>query len=181
MNSVNYDILYALYVEQRKPMWRVAQELGVAVGTVYNYIKRYEIPTRDTADYPATEKQRETWKMIGRRGKGRRLSAETRRKISISHFKGGIGHKKKRSDGYIAIYFPDHPKATAEGYVMEHVLVIEAVIGRHLNEDECVHHINEKRDDNRKSNLKLMTKSEHMSYPTKKRHAKKRGDDLSIQ
>lgn len=87
---------------------------------------------------------------------------------------GGIGHKKKRADGYIAIYFPDHPRSNSEGYIMEHILVMEALVGRHLNEDECVHHINGKRDDNRAKNLQLMTKREHMSYHSKKRWEKKK-------
>ena len=30
--------------------------------------------------------------------------------MSESKIKGGIGHKKKRTDGYIAVYFPDHPQ-----------------------------------------------------------------------
>lgn len=92
---------------------------------------------------------------------------------------GGIGHKKKRSDGYVFIYFPDHPMSTKDGYVMEHDLVMEALIGRHLKGNECVHHINEIRDDNRKENLMLMTKSEHMSLHSKKRWEKRR-NDLSI-
>lgn len=46
---------------------------------------------------------------------------------------------------------------------------MEALIGRHLKDNECVHHINEKRDDNRKENLKLMTIKDHMSYHATKR------------
>lgn len=81
--------------------------------------------------------------------------------MSIAHTKKGIGHKKKRKDGYIAIYFPDHPKSNKEKYIMEHDLIMECYIGRWLKEEEIVHHINHKRDDNRIENLKLMTKKEH--------------------
>ena len=95
--------------------------------------------------------------------------------MSDSSKKGGIGHKKKRHDGYLAIYFPDHPKCNADGYIMEHVLVMESILGRWLRDDEIVHHVNHKRDDNRKENLKLMTKSEHMSFHMKEIHAKKKG------
>lgn len=41
-----------------------------------------------------------------------------------------------------------------------------------IGEDECVHHINHKRDDNRLCNLRLMTKSEHMSMHMKERFKK---------
>jgi hypothetical protein len=93
--------------------------------------------------------------------KNKIVSEETKEKISIAHTKKGIGHKKKRKDGYIAIYFPDHPKSNKEKYIMEHDLIMECYIGRWLKEDEIVHHINHKRDDNRIENLKLMTKKEH--------------------
>lgn len=172
------DELYDLYIEQQKPMHQVADELGIAIGTVYNYLKKYEIETRD---------QKETFTMLGRKHsdrvcqiismthKGKTLSDETKHKISESHKIGGIGHKKTRSDGYIYIYFPDHPMSTADGYIMEHVLVMECLIGRHLKKEECVHHINKERNDNRKENLKLMTRSEHMSFHAKERWDIKKG------
>lgn len=171
--------LEELYINQKMPMWKVANELGVSVGTVYNYLNRFGIKTRNRTDHETSEKVRETWREIGRRGKGKKLSEATRMKISKAKEKGGIGHKKKRSDGYVGIYFPDHPRSSSDGYIMEHILVMEALIGRHLDENECVHHINGKRDDNRATNLKLMTVSEHMSHHMKERWGKKRRNDLS--
>ena len=94
---------------------------------------------------------------------------------------GGVGHKKKREDGYIAIYFPDHPKSSKDGYIMEHILVMEAIIGSHLEDNEVVHHKNGIRDDNRKENLKLMDFREHARYHMKQRHDEKRRNDLSIK
>jgi len=57
------------------------------------------------------------------------------------------------------------------GYVIEthsqgkkkeqHILIIERKIGRKLKKNEVVHHINGKTDDNRLSNLLLMTRGQH--------------------
>lgn len=169
------DVLESLYLDKEMNMKEIAEFLGVAIGTVYNYCKKYGITTRNTADViRGYKRSEETRAKMSRSFKGRKHTEETKKRLSETHKKGGIGHKKKRGDGYIYIYFPDHPKATKDGYIMEHDLIMECLIGRHLYENEVVHHINGIRDDNRKENLKLMTASEHMSYHSKLRHSEKR-------
>lgn len=182
MNKFTKNDLFRLYVIRGKPMHEVADELGIAVGTVYNYLHKYGIETREPYKGMMGKTQSEEARgKIGKANRGKFVSDETRRKMSENGKDGGIGHKKKRTDGYIAIYFPDHPQSTSEGYIMEHILVMEALIGRHLNENECVHHINGRRDDNRKENLKLMTLSEHMSYHSKKRWDEKKKGGMTYQ
>lgn len=72
-----------------------------------------------------------------------------------------IGNRHYTSTGYVIVYVPDHPYASGRGYVMEHRLVMEKHIGRHLLPHEVVHHKNEIKDDNRVENLELMTHGEH--------------------
>jgi hypothetical protein len=50
---------------------------------------------------------------------------------------------------------PDHPRAKTQGYVFEHILVMEEMLGRYLFPDETVHHRNGVKDDNRAENLEL--------------------------
>jgi hypothetical protein len=65
-------------------------------------------------------------------------------------------------DGYVRIGgHKGHPRANRHGQVLEHILVVEKRIGRHLSVDESVHHIDHVKHNNVDSNLKLTTKSAH--------------------
>lgn len=78
--------------------------------------------------------------------------------------------KLDKKIGYIRVYCPMHPMANTWGYVYEHRLIVESILGRHLNNNEHIHHINGKRWDNRPENLKVLSPSEHAKL-------KRLGDD----
>lgn len=67
-------------------------------------------------------------------------------------------------DGYVRTYAPDHPWPRRNGYVLEHVRVMELELGRRLRPDECVHHRDHDRRNNTRPNLELMLKGAHSKH-----------------
>lgn len=168
------SVIISKYQDEKMPMAKIAEELNIAVGTVYNVCKRHGVKSRPQHEgFLGKAHNADARAKISAAHKGKTVSQETKNKIADAKKIHSIGHKKRRCDGYICIYYPDYPKCTKDGYVMEHVYIMEQHLGRLLTDDEIVHHINKKRDDNRLENLMLMTKSEHMSMHSKERYANK--------
>lgn len=169
--------LLGMYCLEKKTLAQIAEEFGCTPATVLHHLRKCGIEPRKRNDYETSEAVREAWRRLGRATKGRRLSESQKAAISKRNkgrrkrndYEFG-GHEKKRSDGYIKVYVPEHPRCTADGYVMKHILVMERSLGRYLRPGEVVHHENHVRDDNRIENLRLMTVSEHMSMHMRERH-----------
>lgn len=193
MNNTNIPSKHELekYYSIGYSMEEIGQHLGYSTGKIFKYFHLYNIKTRNWGmknefariknskskiGKPSPLKGRKLTKEHIEKLKNRIVSQETKNKIIEKNTKKGIGHKKKRKDGYIALYFPDHPKCNKEKYVMEHDLIMECHIGRWLKDDEVVHHINHIRDDNRIENLKLLTKTEHARLHMLERHKQKKED-----
>ena len=72
------------------------------------------------------------------------------------NWKGGRTRHKK---GYVWVLWPEHHRAGKTGYVLEHIVVMEHLVGRDLLPEETVHHKNGVKDDNRPENLELWCSS----------------------
>lgn len=119
--------------------------------------------------------------------RGHPVSRATRKKISDHHRAHGIKPSREASllgirnrgtgpdnpswkggrsilNGYICVYRPDHQNAMPNGYIYEHRLVAEQMLGRPLGHKEVVHHIDGDKANNRPTNLRV--------FPSQADHAR---------
>jgi len=94
---------------------------------------------RTTSEVPCTQCGKPTSKHKWRRERFKYLfcshachgkwASVHRRGDKMSSWKGG---RMRTNEGYILVYAPGRPTANKSGYIMEHRLVVEQRLGRHL-------------------------------------------------
>lgn len=119
------ELLQRAYVEEGKTAQQIGQETGYAPQTVLKHLYRHGLPTRRTGPQGGSRHPR---------------------------WKGGVTVDKS---GYVLRYRPDHPNANIAGYVREHRLVMEGLLGRLLEPHEVVHHRDGNPANNAPENLEL--------------------------
>lgn len=70
-------------------------------------------------------------------------------------------YRTVRKGDYIYAVIPNHPNATANGYVLEHRYIVEQSLGRLLSPNEIVHHKDGNKKNNVLSNLEITTQEKH--------------------
>lgn len=174
--------LEELYCMQRMTMRVIALSLGVSVGLIHKLIHQFGIPARPRFQGMKGKRlSEEARRAVSKANKGKHLSDETRLKIScaargrILHPSQFGGHVKILRNGYRLVYLPNHPNAHKDGYALEHVVAYGKYHNCIVDTDKYViHHINGIKTDNREENLMMMTKSDHMSLHSTKRHELRR-------
>ena len=84
-------------------------------------------------------------------------------KLGLPAWNRGLGKGFVFSGGYKMIKKRDHPRAWANGYVYEHILVLEKKLGRPLEPHEVSHHLDGNQLNNSPNNLIVMLHSAHSS------------------
>lgn len=109
---------------------------------------------------------KERWVWLTR-GKPVNLRCRSCANSGVQHWqwKGG----QTRTDGYIIILKPEHPRANGTGRVKRAILALENKLGRPLLPKMVCHHINGVKDDDRANNLEELTQSEHTALHNKGR------------
>jgi hypothetical protein len=121
--------------EEGVSLRRIGEVLGYSDTAIRNHLIEIEVPIRTQA---------ETRRFF-------------RKKINPNYQPG----RMITQDGYVLVFRPDHPKAMKNGYIREHRLVAEQMIGRQLRDDEIPHHLNGIKDDNRPENLCVLSLKTH--------------------
>lgn len=135
-----------------KPLRQIADELGCTAPAVNGALKRHGIPIPKRTKHRQTDKSKAVKRGLSERYPDGRTGSKSPR------WKGG---RTKRGPYWwlhrelVEERWPIHPRLALPGWShkQEHILVMEAHLGRCLTQSERVHHKNHNKEDNRLENL----------------------------
>ena len=123
----------------------VAEKLGITTKAVHQRIHRWKLPHLPQG---------------GRRGEKNHQYKKPEDRIC-------------NKNGYIKRYHPEHPFCDSYGYVLEHRMVVEQMIGRFLTKLEVVHHKDHNKANNAPDNLMLFScQADHVAWEKSERSYK---------
>lgn len=74
---------------------------------------------------------------------------------------GHNGRMQERTSGYRMLRLPEHPRASSNGYVLEHIVIAEVALGHPLPPKAEIHHVDENTLNNAKANLVICQDREY--------------------
>ncbi|WP_308531100.1 HNH endonuclease [uncultured Paenibacillus sp.] len=173
--------LRKMYVDERKSRRQIGDICGVNENTIRYYMSKFGISARRGKDrmtesvrahLSCTNSGRTPWNA----GLAGSYQPWTKHGKDAPGYKGGVVELVFDGLKYRKVLTPKHPYADANGYVFEHRLVCERVLGRFLDPNELVHHRDGDSLNNDPANLFIFYgNSDHMKY----HFAKKKNPELN--
>lgn len=153
---LNEEWLRLKYIVEEYSSFDLADICGVNKTTILRWLDTYGIERRDLDGI--TDRTREKFSEL----------ASARSGPQTGRWNGG---QTINQYGYRYILQPDHPNANGNGYVAEHRLVMEFILGRLLSLEEVVHHRDHNRLNNFSDNLFVFPNSSlHAKFHQYKRY-----------
>lgn len=157
---------------------KIAKNLEVSVSSISIWVRDIPQPEKYTKKYKEKEKEKRLLRIKKERDLRRKKKFPSDEKIKAhihSVEKTGKGLLSRRlisGDGrwmIPALSYYKGKKYIGNRYVYEHRIIIEESLGRLLEANEIVHHINGDKFDNRAENLSVMYRGDHTSKHSKKK------------
>lgn len=165
---------------------QIARRHGVTVATVYYHLKKAKVrrrPSNDARQLTVLKQQLlqllvakfAIHEIAARLGMSVATVVRRMRRYGLHSVRGHgspgasnyfwQGGRRREREGYVLVKKPDHPHATKSGYVRQHRLVMERVLGRHLLPQEVVHHKDGDPTNNRPDNLEVFSSNaDHLRH-----------------
>ena len=145
MDKIEHGYCFCGCGNQTNLVTHTDKRRGYVMGEPMKFIRGHQIRLRTGKDSPSYGV--------------RRFGKDT------ANWKGGRAIEKKKYTSYMRIKFPLHSRSHSDGYVYEHILVVEKALGFQIGKDAVVHHVDGNGLNNDLSNLMVFrNQAEHSRF-----------------
>lgn len=156
--ALTKEELRRMYWDDGLSISDIAEKCGMSMSGIYHLMTVYCIERRSLSVATKHSRREKRSSYLGRKQSQEEISKRVETRLR-NHKPKGVADTGR---GYLRY-------TTGENAGRQvHVVMMEEYIGRKLKSNECVHHINGNKQDNRIENLQLMTIGEHSSLHNSK-------------
>ena len=153
--AIDRETLFRLYVEDQMSTCDIARRFNLSYSGVHYLMVVYNIPRRAFPEAVSLSCKTKDQSWRHRKHSRERIEKTVTTRMNNDKLLGRVKGVSYGHKGYLYVTIGENAGRRL------HDVIMEEHIGRRLKPDECVHHINGVKDDNRLENLQLMTVGEH--------------------